>query len=221
VVSFSGSTLVVRPDGETSTMRITVRPATKVMAQASKTFSDIQVDDFIGATLGKNSMGVLTAQEVHIFPKTMHGAGDGLYPSSPGSPRMILNGTVGQINQARLGIKFRGATGEGPYNGGTGCSGRAPADPLGGCQGSVIIVVPNNTPVLALQNASASQVKPGDVLALSIMSGPDGKPATPGFTIETVATPPVPLADPAVTPKPGPPPAPKSAVKNPPSKNPK
>jgi hypothetical protein len=215
VVSFNGSTLVVRPDGETDTMRITVRPATKVMEQQTRNFSDIQVGDFIGATLAKNNMGVLGAQEIHVFPKTMQGAGDGLYPSSPGSPRMILNGTVGQINAARLGIKFRGATGEGPYNGGAGCSGRGPADPLGGCQGSVIIAVPDTTPILALQAASAAQVKPGDVLALSIMSGPDGKPATPGFTIETVATPPVPLAD---APKPPPPAA---TAKKPPSKSPR
>ncbi len=222
MVSFNGSALVVRPDGETSTMRITVRPATKVMQQTAKNFSDIQVGDFIGATLMKNSMGVLTAQEVHVFPKTMQGAGDGLYPSSPGSPRMILNGTVGQTNVARLGIKFRGATGQGPYNGGTGCNGRAPSDPLGGCQGSVIIAVPDNTPILALQNAAANQVKPGDVLALSIMSGPDGKPATPGFTIETVATPPVPLADaPPASPAAAKPAAPKAAVKNPPLKSPR
>jgi hypothetical protein len=189
VVSYSGSTLIVRPEGDKDTMRVTVRPATRMLEEQVKSFSDIQVGDFIGATLVKNSLGVLSAQEVHIFPASMHGAGEGLYPDAPGSPRMILDGTVGQTNTLRLGVRYRGASGEGPYMAGQGCSGRGPADPLSGCQGSIIIAVPAATPVMALVDADKSHVKPGAVLALSLMAGPDGKPATPGFTIESVATP--------------------------------
>jgi len=189
VVSFSGSTLVVRPDGDKDTMRVTVRPATRMLEEQVKSFSDIQVGDFIGATLAKNSLGVLSAQEVHIFPASMHGSGEGLYPATPNSPRMILDGTVGQSNVARLGVRYRGAAGQGPYMGGQGCNGRAPIDPLSGCQGSIIIAVPAGTPVTALVDADKSHIKPGAVLALSLMAGPDGRPATPGFTIESVATP--------------------------------
>jgi len=190
VVSFSGSTLVVRPEGEKDTMRVTVRPATLMMEEQVKNFSDIQTCDFIGATLVKNSLGVLSAQEVHLFPTSMHGSGEGLYPATPNSPRMVLNGTVGQINTARLGVRYRGASGEGPYLAGPnntvqGCNGRAPIDPLSGCQGSILISVPPNTPVTALVPADKSHVKPGAVLALSLMAGQDGRPATPGFTIES------------------------------------
>lgn len=199
MVSYSGDTLVVRPDGESETMRVTVHPATKMLEQVSKSLSDIQVGDVIGATLAKNSMGVLTAQELHIFPKNMQATGEGLYPASPGSPNMILGGTVGQINAGRIGVKFRGAAGEGAYGAAAGnaapCSGRAPASPLGGCQGSVIISVPDKTPVMALVDADKSHIKPGAVLALSIMSGPDGRPATPGFTIQNIATPPVAMGE--------------------------
>jgi hypothetical protein len=94
-----------------------------------------------------------------------------------------------------LGVKFRGAAGEGAA-----CSGRAPADPLAGCSGNTTILVAAGTPVLALAPGDKSLIKPGAVVALSIMAGPDGKPVTPGLTIETMATPPVPLpaaADPA------------------------
>jgi hypothetical protein len=187
VVSFSGGTLVVRPEGEKDTMRVTVRPATLMMEEQVKSFSDIQLGDFIGATLVKNSLGVLSAQEIQLFPASMRGSGDGLYPAAPNSPRMVLNGTVGQINTARLGVRYRGASGEGPWMGGQGCNGRAPIDPLSGCQGSIIIAVPPNTPVTALAPADKSRIKPGAVLALSLMAGPDGKPATPGFTIESDA----------------------------------
>ena len=206
MVSFNGSTLVVLPEGEKDTMRITVRPATQMMEEQAKSFSDIQLGNFIGATLARNSLGVLTAQEVHIFPASMQGSGEGLYPADSGSSLMILDGTVGQINTARLGMRYRGATGDGPYKGGPqgggGCSGRAPLDPLSGCQGSIIISVPANVPVVALAPADKSHIKPGAVLALSIVAGPDGKPATPGFTIESVETPPVSAGAPA---KPAPP----------------
>jgi hypothetical protein len=203
VVSFSGGTLIVRPEGEKDTMRITVRPATQMMEEQVKSFSDIQLGDFIGATLIRNSLGVLSAQEVHIFPAAMHGSGEGLYPAN--ATHIVLDGTVGQINTARLGIKYRGASGDGPYMGGPnntlmGCNGRAPIDPLSGCQGSIIIAVPPNTPVTALVTADKSHVKPGAVLALSIMAGPDGRPATPGFTIEADAPPPA--AAPAKMPSP-------------------
>jgi hypothetical protein len=189
VVSFNGATLVVRPEGDSDTLTVGVRPATRMMEQAEKSFSDIQVGDFIGATLVKNSLGVPTAQELHIFPKALQGSGEGLYPAAQDSPTLILNGTVGQMNAGRIGVKFRGAAGEGAYNGGQGCKGRAPDDLLAGCQGSVIISVPAATPVLALVDADKTHVKPGAVLALSLMSGPDGKPVTPGFTIQSVATP--------------------------------
>jgi hypothetical protein len=213
VVSYSGDTLVVRPDGETETMRITVRPAIKMLEQVSKSLSDVRVGDFIGATLARNSMGVLTAQELHIFPKAMQGTGEGLYPATPGSPSMILGGTVGQMNAGRIGVKFRGATGEGATGGATNnaalCSGRAPASPLGGCHGSVIISVPDKTPVMALVDADKSHVKAGAVLALSIISGPDGRPATPGFTIQSLATPPVAMGEVSASGEPVP--APKAA----------
>jgi hypothetical protein len=213
VVSFNGSTLIVRPEGEKDTMRVTVRPATQMMEEQVKSFSDIQVGDFIGATLIKNSLGVLSAQEVHLFPASMHGSGEGLYPATPNSPRIVLNGTVGQINTARLGVRYRGASGEGPYMAGPnntlqGCNGRAPIDPLSGCQGSILIAVPPNTPVSALAPADKSHIKPGAVLALSLMAGPDGRPATPGFTIESDA----PQAPAAATPVPVP--AKPSAAKN-------
>lgn len=186
MVSYSGSVLVVQPEGDSDTLRVTVRPATRVMEQQAKSFSDIQVGDFIGATLVKNSMGVPLAQELHIFPKAMAGSGEGIYLPAAGAPAMVLNGVVGQIDKGRIGVKFRGATGDGPYNGGKGCNGRAPVDPLSGCQGSIIVPVQNGAPITALVDADKTHVVPGAVLALSILSGPDGKPVTPGFTIQSL-----------------------------------
>ncbi len=142
----------------------------------------------MGATLAKTPVGSFNAQEVHVFPDSLRGSGEGLYPATPGSSRYILNGAVIAATPTTLSIKFRGLGGQG-----TGCMGRAPIDPLQGCQGNATIAVPAGTAVLALEPGDKSLIKPGVVLALSIMAGPDGKPVSPGITIETVATPDVPL----------------------------
>ena len=187
VVAFDGSLLTVRPEGESDTMKIGIRPATQILKEEPKALADVPAGAFVGATLGKIS-GAFSAQEVHIFPENLRGSGEGLYPATPGSSRFILNGAVTAAAPTTLSVKFRGAGGDGAA-----CTGRAPINPLVGCQGNATIVVAAGTPVIALVAADKSQIKPGAVLALSIMAGPDGKPVTPGLTIETVATPPVPL----------------------------
>lgn len=187
VVAFDGAVITVRPEGEKDTMKIAIRPATRIVKEETRSLADITPGTFLGATLAK-SAGAFTAQEVHLFPPDMRGSGEGLYPATPGSSFFILDGSVTAATPTTLSIKFRGQSGEGAA-----CTGRAPANPLAGCQGSATIAVPAGTPVLALAAADKSLIKPGAVLALSIMAGPDGKPFTPGLTIETVATPQVPM----------------------------
>ena len=195
VVGFDGSFLTVMPDGEKQSMKIGVRPATRILQQAPKTLADIQSGDYVGATMTKTPQGGLNAQEVHIFPPALKGSGEGFYPATPGSSRFILNGTVTGATGSVLMVKFRGASGDGAK-----CTGRAPVNPLNGCKGSATIAVDAAAPVIALTNGNKSLLVPGAVLALSIMAGPDGRPVTPGLTVESVATPPVPLPPPPRTP---------------------
>ena len=195
VVGFDGSFLTVMPDGEKQSMKIGVRPATRILQQTPKTLADIQSGDYVGATLTKTPRGDLNAQEVHIFPPVLKGSGEGFYPATPGSSRFILNGMVTGTTGSFLMVRFRGAEGDGAK-----CAGRAPLNPLNGCQGSATIAVAPAVPVIALTNGNKSLLVPGAVLALSIMAGPDGRPVTPGLTVESVATPPVPLPPPPRTP---------------------
>ncbi len=190
VVAFDGATLTVKPDGENETMKIGVRPATRILKQDPVALAALAPDSFTGATLAKGPGGAFNAQEVHVFPENLRGSGEGLYPASPGSSRFILNGTVTGATTTTISLKFRGLSGEGAQ-----CTGRAPTDPLQGCQGAATIAVPPGTPVLALSAGDKSLIKPGAILALSIMAGPDGRPVTPGLTVESVATPPVPMPE--------------------------
>jgi len=65
---------------------------------------------------------------------------------------------------------------------GPACSGRAPK--AGGCKGSTTIAVAAGVPVIALLDGDKSLLVPGAILAVSILAGPDGKPVTPGLTVE-------------------------------------
>ncbi len=188
VVSFDGNLLTVMPDGDKQSMKVGVRPATRILQEKQKALADIQGGDFIGATMTKTPAGALNAQEVHIFPPALRGSGEGFYPATPGSSRFILNGTVSEAAAPLLMVKFRGAGGDGAK-----CIGRAPVNPLNGCQGNATIAVAPGAPVIALVTGNKSLLVPGAVLALSILAGPDGKPVTPGLTVESVTTPPVPL----------------------------
>ncbi len=179
VVGFDSNVLTVMPAGESQSLKIGVRPATRIMKQAPASLGEIRTGDFIGATLDKSPLGALSAREVHIFPETLRGSGEGLYPAGPST---VLGGTVTNVGTTTLGVKFRGATGEGAN-----CAGRAPLDPLAGCQGAVVFAVPADAPVMALVQGDKSLLVPGAVLAVSIMAGPDGKPVTPGLTVENAA----------------------------------
>jgi hypothetical protein len=188
VVSFDGNNLTVMPDGDKQSLKVGVRPATRILQEQQKTLADIQGGDFIGATLTKTPSGALNAQEVHIFPTALKGSGEGFYAASPGSSRFILNGTVTQSAAPLLMLKFRGASGDGAK-----CTGRAPVNPLNGCQGNATIAVAPTVPVIALVAGGKNLLVPGAVVAMSVMAGPNGRPVTPGLTVESVATPPVPL----------------------------
>ena len=188
VVSFNGTDLTVMPDGDKQSLKVGVRPATRILQEQQKNLADVQGGDFIGATLTKSPSGALSAQEVHIFPAALKGSGEGFYPTSPGASRFVLNGTVTEVATPLLMLKFRGAAGVGAK-----CTGRAPVNPLDGCQGNATIAVNSTAPVIALVAGNKNLLVPGAVVAMSVMAGPNGRPVTPGLTVESVATPPVPL----------------------------
>lgn len=186
ILSFSDQLLTVRPVGEKDTMKVGVRPATRILKERAESLAGIKAGDFIGATLAKAGSGY-AAQEVHIFPEALRGTDEGLYPLAEGSPRSIVNATVTAIGADGISLKFRGA-------GGNPCTGRAPVGmaAAGGCNGAITIRTGTNVPVIALEPATQADLKPGAVVALSIMAGPDGRPVTPGLTIETAGVPPAP-----------------------------
>jgi hypothetical protein len=78
VQSVEGSTLVVAtPDGELA--RLTLTDMTGINGLERRTLADITNNTFIGTTAVKGRNGRWEATEVHIFPESMRGAGEGHY----------------------------------------------------------------------------------------------------------------------------------------------
>jgi Cu/Ag efflux protein CusF len=57
--------------------------------------SEIKSGDFVGSAAVQGADGKLHAQEVHVFPESMRGAGEGHRPMGPDPNRTMTNGTVG------------------------------------------------------------------------------------------------------------------------------
>jgi hypothetical protein len=106
-----GDTMQVRESNGTS---VTVRLAQNAqIASVSKaSLADVKPGTFIGTAARPQPDGSLQAIEIHIFPESMRGTGEGnrAWDTGPGSS--MTNGTVGeQVNKVEgntLTVKYRG-----------------------------------------------------------------------------------------------------------------
>jgi len=126
--------------------KVTVVEVTKA------SLSDIKDGSFIGSGAMPQPDGSQKAVEVHIFPESMRGTGEGFRPwTRPGST--MTNGTVGatvtSVNGPLITIKYKG--------------------------GEQKIDVPPGTPIMKFKVGDVSALKPGAAFAvLAAVKKPDG-----------------------------------------------
>ena len=184
IQSFDGQTLTVTSGTgkNVQTTAVEVLPTTRILREEKRPQTDIVVGNYIGATVTSSRDGVLHAQEIHIFPEELHGTSEGIFAA--GTDRSMIDAKVTAIAAGSVSVIYRGSgAADGPA-----CTGRAPR--VGGCQGSVTLVVAGSVPVTALLPGDKSLLVPGAVVTASVMAGGDGKMVTPGLTVES-APPPV------------------------------
>jgi hypothetical protein len=123
-----------------------------VVEVAKASLSDIKDGSFIGSGAMPQPDGTQKAIEVHIFPDSMRGTGEGFRPwTRPGST--MTNGTVGatvtSVNGPLITIKYKG--------------------------GEQKIDVPPGTPIMKYQVGDLNALKPGAVFAvIAAVKKPDG-----------------------------------------------
>jgi hypothetical protein len=156
-------------------------PGARIVAQEKRALSDIKAGDFIGATITLAKDGSRHAQEVHLFPESLRGSGEGLFPLDGG--HFMIGGAVSAVSPTTLSLDYRGGSDAGAKD----CTGRAPA--AGGCHGHADLTVAAGVPVTALVEGDTHLLVPGAVVAVSILAGAEGHPMTPGLTVEAPPSP--------------------------------
>jgi ABC-type Fe3+-hydroxamate transport system substrate-binding protein len=105
-----GTTLVVKAADGTD-VTITVPADATVVALANRTLADIRPGDFVGSAAVAGMDHRLHAQEVHIFPESLRGMGEGHRPMS-GQDRSMTNAAVAEVARApdgqELHLKYQG-----------------------------------------------------------------------------------------------------------------
>ena len=92
---------VVTAMGET--MPIALAPDASVMAIVKSSVADVQPGSFVGATALPEPDGSWKAVEVHIFPESMRGTGEGDRPYDYKPKSTMTNGTVRTLTKSSLG----------------------------------------------------------------------------------------------------------------------
>ncbi|HKF99614.1 MAG TPA: hypothetical protein VKB15_03265 [Xanthobacteraceae bacterium] len=152
IEKLDGNTLMVK-SREGADLSITLTDNVQVVGVEKAALSDITVGSYIGSAAMPQPDGSQKALEVHIFPETMRGTGEGHRPYAPVPQSTMTNGTVGNAVTAVEGhavnIKYR--------------------------DGEKKIVVPPDVPVVRYVIGTKADLKPGaHFTIISATKKPDG-----------------------------------------------
>lgn len=98
VESFDGHTLDVKARSGQD-LAITVPDRVRITALTNQTLADIKPGEFVGSAAVEGKDGMLHAQEVHIFPDSMRGTGEGHRPMA-GVGQTMTNAVVTGVASA-------------------------------------------------------------------------------------------------------------------------
>jgi hypothetical protein len=152
IEKLDGNTLVVK-SREGAELQVTLADNVQVVGVEKAALSDITAGSYIGSAAMPQPDGSQKALEVHIFPESMRGTGEGHRPYAPVPQSTMTNGTVGDAVTAVEGhavsIKYR--------------------------DGEKKIVVPPGVPIVRYAIGTKADLKPGaHFTILSATKKPDG-----------------------------------------------
>jgi hypothetical protein len=162
IQSVEGQMLVVTTQNE-GTVRLTLTDMTGINGLEKRTMADIKDNTFVGATAVKDRNGRWQATEIHIFPESMRGAGEGHYAWDLPDSTMTNGAATGIV------AKGRGGTLNVRHSG-----------------GSVPIEVTRRTQIVALTMGSRALLVPGaTIMALAAPPAAGGNATAIAIIAET------------------------------------
>ena len=146
-----GTTVVVKArDG--AELKITVADNPQIAGIIKASLADIKQNSFVGVTAMPQHDGGLSAVEVHIFPESMRGTGEGHYPWDLQPQSTMTNANVEQVVSAvegrTLTLKYK--------------------------DGEKKITVPAGAPIVAYVVGDKSDIKPGAKVFIVAVKQADG-----------------------------------------------
>ncbi len=102
IQAVEGQTLVIATPSD-GLARLTLTDMTGINGLERRTLADIKDNTFIGATAVKDRDGRWQATEVHIFPESMRGAGEGHYAWDLPESTMTNGAATGVVAKGRDG----------------------------------------------------------------------------------------------------------------------
>ncbi|MBN9562759.1 MAG: hypothetical protein J0H14_18840 [Alphaproteobacteria bacterium] len=151
VEKLAGQTLEIRTQGGQD-VSIALPPGVRIGAVANRTLADIKPGDFVGSAAVRDMHGVLHAQEVHIFPESMRGTGEGHRPMAGPEQSMtnaVVTGIAGAPEGHVLTLKYQ--------------------------SGEQKIEVGSEARIVALVPGDRSLLKPGAAVVVRAVKAEDGK----------------------------------------------
>lgn len=153
VTSLSGELLKVHTrDGKDVDVKLA--KDTPIRGVAIANVNDIKPDSYVGTAAIPQADGTLKALEVHVFPASMRGTGEGHRPWDLGSNSTMTNGTVGSLvvsNGRTITVKYK--------------------------DGEKKIVIPQDVPIVSLESGDRSLLVPGAKVVLFAHKDADGSMA--------------------------------------------
>jgi len=185
IVSVSGTALQLKADSG-QTLAIKLADHYTVSARSHGDLTKIAPGAFVGTTAVPGPDGTLTAVEVHVFPESMRGTGEGHRPMDSAAPGSTMtNATVASVavaGQAAAGRTMTNATVAAVSDGG-----QEPRMTLRYKGGEKVVAIPKETPIVMIEPGDPSMLVPGahvvvsgtrqndgSLLAERIMVGKDG-----------------------------------------------
>ncbi len=142
---------------------------TPVVGVTYAQLSEVKPGRFIGTTAVPQPDGTLKALEIHVFPESMRGTGEGHYGWDLGEGSTMTNGSIGTF---------------------TGSNGRTMTVTYNG--GEKTVVVPDDVPVVDLHPGDRALLKPGSHAVAIGPKASDGQVAALRFYVgENGAVPPM------------------------------
>jgi hypothetical protein len=150
-VAEDGGSLSVRTrSGEAATVRL--QPTTSVTLVVPATLADVKPGLFIGVAAMPGEGGVQNALEVHIFPESMRGVGEGFRPFDLAPGSTMTNGAVEAridgVDGPKLTVTYKG--------------------------GQQTIVIDKSTPIVALAPGARGDLKAGAAIFARAVKAADG-----------------------------------------------